>query len=349
MRSFAGTLKNRYNSLLCVGFFGEGNLGDEAILNGFLNTISKIVNHSAIVVTAGQNLPQFGYSVPFMIRRIPRKGLSAWLPFVCELQKSDRIAFLGGILQDWSVDGLVFYAMRMLAAAVVGRRPALWGAGLGPLRSSAAKAIAARVLKYANPVWFRDYASSALYKSLTGISANIGCDWSWGIPDTTSETLLSNKNSLNFIHYNSNVIGINLRPWYDNRFLQATRRALSFQSSSEVLGIAARGEDQKHLAQNFPELQIVTPASFNELLHLVKKFVGMWAMRFHVVLACLRAGVPVIPLQYDDKVTAICREAGLQDIDLNNPRFVLADPEFQKRSNERLALMQKALQDWLLI
>lgn len=296
--------------LLGVGFFGEGNLGDEAILEGLL---AQVPIRCPVAVTAGrQPLPA---PLAARVRTLPRRGAAAWPAFLAELRRPTQVVFTGGLLQDWSVDGVAFYALRLLAASLAGRRPALWGAGLGPLRSAAARAIAARVLRRVPTAWLRDCASATLFQSLTGRPAHLGCDWSWAIPDPEptrpppgAQPLPNGPQHPAGADHPTKMWGINLRPWPDPRFREAARQALQDRPPASLLGIAARQEDAMLLAATFPGLNIAAPASFSDLMRLGRSLAGAWAMRYHVVLAGLRLGLPLQPLAYDDKVMALVRE-----------------------------------------
>ncbi|RCK79352.1 MAG: hypothetical protein OZSIB_0223 [Candidatus Ozemobacter sibiricus] len=297
-------------ALLGVGFFGEGNLGDEAILEGLL---AQVPPPCPVAVTAGrQPLPA---PLAARVRTLPRRGAAAWPAFLAELRRAAQVVFTGGLLQDWSVDGVAFYALRLLAASLAGRRPSLWGAGLGPLRSAAARAIAARVLRRVSAAWMRDRASAALFQSLTGRPAHLGCDWSWAIPDPEPPRLPPDAQPVpkELPHpagapHPTRVWGINLRPWRDHRFREAARQALHDRPPAALLGLAARQEDAMLLAATFPGLNIAAPASFTDLMRLGRSLAGVWAMRYHVVLAGLRLGLPLMPLAYDDKVKTLVHE-----------------------------------------
>ncbi|NLI77766.1 MAG: hypothetical protein GX442_15190 [Candidatus Riflebacteria bacterium] len=366
-------------SILAVGFFGEGNLGDEAILEGLAASLPA---GFTLTVTAGSR------PLGAPAARMPRRGLTAWPAFLRALRGTRQVVFTGGMLQDWSFDGVVFYALRMLASSLAGRRPGLWGVGLGPLRHPAARGIAARLLRHAGPVWVRNEGSARLFRELTGRPARLGCDWSWAIPDPSpdqaspagepggrppppagaddrpvppltpppaSSPVAAGHDGPGVCHRRGNVlpdlagavsqarpgrpdgegsllpppmaarnprfthgqgatrpaggrIGLNLRPWMDGRFLEQARQAFGGRPPRDLLGVAARTEDARLLRATFSDLEVREPASFTELMRLGRGLSEGWAMRFHVVLAWLRAGLPVVPLAYDDKVDGLCRE-----------------------------------------
>ncbi|HAE40234.1 MAG TPA: hypothetical protein DCG57_16610, partial [Candidatus Riflebacteria bacterium] len=146
--------------LLC-GFFGEGNLGDETILQAIRQ---QLPDSCSLTITSGRLSSIGGQS-------IGRRGILAWPAFIQALLENDAAIFSGGILQDWSFEGVTFFALRMIAASMLRCEPALWGAGIGPLRSPGGKKLASRALKRVNSAWLRDDASNRLYQELTGNAA----------------------------------------------------------------------------------------------------------------------------------------------------------------------------------
>ncbi|MBF0500288.1 MAG: polysaccharide pyruvyl transferase family protein [Candidatus Riflebacteria bacterium] len=278
---------------LLVGFFGEGNLGDEAMLSGICR-VAPDTSH--FVVTSGS------HPLPVKIPTIKRRGLNGWLDFLRVLPKTRRMVLLGGILQDWSIEGVTFYALRIMAARCLNIEISLWGAGLGPLRRMSARSFAGRALKKVDSAWLRDLDSQRLFLELTGRSAHLGADWSWAIPAPSRGK-----------PDNSDSIGINLRPWFHEGWKNsAEERFRNLADRQRAVAIAARSEDLRLLKSSFPGIDLRSPADFTELLECCSTLSEGWAMRYHVVLAMLRTGIPVVPLPYDEKVRSLCREAGIE-------------------------------------
>lgn len=320
--------------LLLTGFFGEGNLGDEAMLGGIMSAAGP--QHSYLVTAGAQPLPG-------KLERLPRRGVSGWIAYLQALPRVQRVVFLGGILQDWSFEGVTFYALRLLAARVAGRRPGIWGAGLGPLRGFAAETLASRALAGVRTVWLRDADSCALFKRLTGREAHLGTDWSWATPFPAEPEVSSLSAGIG----REPPLGINLRPWFSPRWEEAVRRRLATHGRSAprgLLGIAARSEDQRLLLRLIPGLSIRLPGDFSELMALCAALREGWAMRYHVLLAMVRAGIPVVPLPYDEKARSLCREAGVDDA--IDPGSEIAarrpDPTFIPRLEARFNAMREA-------
>ena len=314
------------NALL-VGFFGEGNLGDEAILQGVLSTLPP--GHR-ISVTAGNHRQHQGPEY------LPRQGLVAWHRFIRELQSSRHIWFAGGILQDWSFEGTTFFGLRVLAAHHLGKPPSFWGAGIGPFHRRSTRRFVSRVLRYPHPVWLRDKHSCDLYHALTGRTANLGADWSWAIPPCVSQ---QEKIA-------PGTIGMNLRPWFFNDWQHHLQMlSAGLPAGKPQLGIAARPEDRRLMHRLVPHADIKDCDDFASLIGLSAQLCEGWAMRYHVLLAMLRAGIPVIPLPYDEKVRSLCEEAGISlPVDVRQAPFLACHPrpDFSETLLARFQSMKRA-------
>lgn len=314
------------NALL-VGFFGEGNLGDEAILQGVLRTLPA---RQKLLVTAGRHRPISGP------RYLPRQGLMAWQRFVRLVPTCRHLWFAGGILQDWSFAGTTFFGLRVLAAHHLGRTPGFWGAGIGPLRSRAARRFVRRVLRCPQPVWLRDQRSIDLYHEITGRTAHLGADWSWALEPVDSPAPAATIQR----------VGVNLRPWFHDAWSRHVRLLFGnrFQPH-EFIGISARPEDLRLMKGIIPEASMLSFERFPELMTAAGGLREGWAMRYHVLLAMLRADIPVIPLPYDDKVRSLCEEAGmiLPADPLQAPYTACRPhPEFPARLKTRFNRMREA-------
>ena len=321
--------------LLLTGFFGEGNLGDEAMLRGIMTAAGP---HVSCFVTAGR-LP-----LPGPVRRLPRRGITGWIGFLRTLPSVRRVVFLGGILQDWSFEGVTFYALRLMAARLAGKRPGIWGAGLGPLRRPAARALAEKALSGIRTAWLRDEDSRRLFADLTGREASLGVDWSWATPFSARPC------PRDVPPVTEAPLGINLRPWFSPCWEETVRRRLALsQAAGPLLGIAARDEDRRLLTRLLPDLPVRQPADFSDLMSLCATLREGWAMRYHVLLAMLRAGIPVVPLPYDEKARSLCREAGVDD-GIDPATEVPAQrpcAEFLPMMETRFTAMREAFATWL--
>ena len=289
-------------SILLTGFFGEGNLGDESILKAICDNLPSNITP---IITSGSK-QDFGIS-------IRRRGIFSWPSFFKAAYNSPITVFTGGILQDWSWEGVTFFAYRIIAAAKMGSTPVLFGAGLGPLRSDKAKKLVKKALSFVKIAYVRDKTSYDLYKNLLpNANVKLGTDWTWHFT-------IEKQNKPD-----SNRLAVNLREWKDNSLLNNALEEINTFEGSKI-GLAARKGDIK-LLQTIPNIsKTLCPNSFLDFSKICNNCSYGIAMRYHAALAMLRAGLPVKLVCYDDKVKdlAVSTEMVLNknciSLDFNTP------------------------------
>ncbi len=317
--------------LLLIGFFGEGNLGDDAILRGIASAMPP---GTPILATAGAT------PLPAGVTAIQRRGIASWLSFIDALRDSRLVVASGGLLQDWSFEGVSFYALRLCAARLAGVPAALLGAGIGPLRGRATRKLAAAALFGIDVCMLRDAESVDLFHQLTGRRADHGTDWSWALEPAISQHRPAGMPL-------DGAIAINIRPWLLSHWRDAAKRWWSVTQGSPRAGIGARREDRRLLESVFPGLSVHEPADFPALMLTAARLREGWAMRYHVLLAMLRAGIPVRALPYDHKARQLAASAGLpipSPDDAAPPKPRTALPDFLAAETAKIAVMKDLLQ-----
>ncbi|GAB4273793.1 MAG: polysaccharide pyruvyl transferase CsaB [Candidatus Rifleibacteriota bacterium] len=283
--------------ILITGFFGEGNLGDETILRSLIGHIPA--THS-VLLTCGR------YPMVSGPELIPRRGLKAWPQFLKAAADSEKAIFSGGILQDWTFEGITFFALRILAASILNAEPALWGAGLGPIRRVAAKRIVNRIMGRIKCAWLRDQYSLELFNAAAKRSGKLGTDWSWYFPAATTEMAFSHG-----------PLGLNLRKWPFTEWKKYMATQMK-HVDRQIIGIASRKSDTNIIKSMARKATIMTPETFEKAIELCQNLSYGIAMRYHIALAMLRAGLPIKVVAYDDKVKNLAQEAGIKTIQENS-------------------------------
>ncbi|MCP9850114.1 polysaccharide pyruvyl transferase CsaB [Cyanobium sp. Morenito 9A2] len=159
--------------LLC-GYYGEHNLGDDALLAALL---AQLPPDQRPLVTAHD---QAQVQARFGVDTCPRRRLTAVLS---ALSGCDALVLGGGsLLQDaTSFLSLVYYALLIAAARLRGRPVLLWAQGLGPLHRRCSRLLVRLVLPLASGISWRDQASAAL-AARWGVRAATGSDPVWALP-----------------------------------------------------------------------------------------------------------------------------------------------------------------------
>lgn len=311
--------------ILISGFFGEGNLGDDAILDALC---MNIPDEQHIVVTAGKRL--LNRATP-----VRRRGISSWPSYLQTLKGCRKAVFSGGILQDWSFEGVTFYALRIIAASVMGCEPSLWGAGIGPLRRTGTRLIARRALKRVKTAWLRDESSLSEFNTLSGNNGHLGTDWTWhfAIPRCN-------------VRENGAML-LNLRQWPDDGWRETVAHQLR-HIERPVIGLSAREGDKKQIREVAPQALIIQPENFMDFAGACANASFGLATRYHAALAMIRTGLPVKVVAYDRKVADLAAAADILTIADNNiSGFKSAVPEFFRINSNLFTQMQKCFKDYL--
>ena len=159
--------------LLC-GYYGEHNLGDDALLEAMLDQLPSGL--TPLVTAFDQDEVQRRHRV----ETVPRRSLPAVLAALGDC----RALVLGGgsLLQDaTSFRSLLYYAALISAARLQGKPVLLWAQGLGPLQRRRSRALVRGLLPLVSGITWRDAASAQLGREL-GVQARHGTDAVWSLP-----------------------------------------------------------------------------------------------------------------------------------------------------------------------
>ena len=298
--------------LLLCGYYGEHNLGDDALLEVLL---AQLGADAAVVVTAhDQPLVQQRFGVATVDRRSLRAVLAA-------LGQCRGLVLGGGsLLQDaTSFKSLVYYGALIVAARLQGKPVVLWGQGLGPLRRRRSRLLVRGLLPLMSAVRWRDQASAQLAAAL-GRPGNHGADPVW------ASTALPWRGR-------GGPIVVCLRPtpmlngaaW--TPYLQALA-ALADANEREVIwlpfhqdqdttllpSLMAEGLVPPSLLARSRQISATTPREASAVFTTAGLVV---AMRLHGLILAAVAGAPVAALSYDPKVAAAAADLGcpLQRLD----------------------------------
>ena len=296
--------------LLC-GYYGEHNLGDDALLEALLGLLPA--GMQPLVTAFDQEAVQQRHGVATVQRRSLRAVLQA-------LRQSRALVLGGGsLLQDsTSFRSLLYYAALITAARLQGKPVLLWAQGLGPLRRRRSRTLVRLLLPMASGITWRDASSARLGRAL-GVAAPHGSDAVWGL---SRQHWLGRGGPLVVCwRPTAHLQGEAWCPYLDALDLLAGRSNreviwLPFhqgQDSDLLADLSAAGLVGEALQRRSRVIQAQTPA---EAMALFRSAGLVVAMRLHALILAALSGSPVSALSYDPKVQACATELGCTCLDL---------------------------------
>ena len=290
--------------LLC-GYYGEHNLGDDALLEVLLSQL--LAGWEPLVTARDQAMVQRRFGVATTDRRSLVGVLRA-------LALCDAMVLGGGsLLQDsTSFKSLLYYGALIGAARLQGKPVGLWGQGLGPLRRRRSRMLVRTLLPLADVISWRDQASATLAAGW-GIEAPFGSDPVWGLAPRPW-------------HGQGGPIVLCWRPvaqlqgpaW--RPYLEALDQVAA-GADRPVLWLPFHQEQDRGLLEALHAEGLVSPRLMERSREIavedpaaaLEHFAGaslVLAMRLHGLILAALAGAPCAALSYDPKVAAAATAIG---------------------------------------
>jgi len=340
-------------TILVGGYYGAGNLGDDAILECILRDMRELCSDLKFIVTSWN--PEIT-SNQHDVHAIHWRDISA---LVDAGQQSDMIILGGGgLFQDyWGLDPKTYlrrnysditaYGSLPLLAKLIGIPCMIYAVGVGPLQSDVALQHTRMAFECCQVATLRDQASFELLKA-SGISDKSESNTSiHTLADpvfslqTTEEDEINAEKYLNTKHFNkqTKLLGVALRYWDrpdpELKWVEIIAKGLKlflcnnenfhillfpFQLNADNL-YTDDGAINKKLFQYLEEPKRIyliedqlTPRFAQALIERCSLVLGM---RLHSLILGINSGTPVIALPYDPKVTSLVTDAGLNKYSCN--------------------------------
>lgn len=276
--------------VLLSGYYGYGNLGDEAILAAISAGLRER-GHDVTVLSADPAATHAAHGVA-------ARGRLGALPFA--LAAADAlVSGGGGLLQDaTSRRSLLYYLGVIRAARAVGLRTVAYGQSIGPLSERGQRAVA-RALAGC-PVAVRDAPSQALLAE-AGTPSTLVADAALALPRPAA----------------AGGDGLLMIPRADVTGAREALTALARVALAD--GVAATvaalqpgpdADDAQAIAHAVPGVHVRTLATVDEALSAAAAADAVASVRLHGLIFAARAGTPHIGVRYDPKVSGFLQASG---------------------------------------
>ena len=299
-----------------VGFQGFENIGDEAILTGIEAALGGT---EAMVTTVFSGPRPEGIAAFPAARRVVSWRHLPGPSAMRILRRTDLLVLAGGgIFNDYWTAVIPRYLAWVLAARLAGARIALVGVGVGPIRRGWLRWLARLAARASTLVLVRDRASAELLGSPQEVRV---------IPDP------SLFNPLPASSGQRTELGLIVRA--PTRASAAYRHELVDALATAAAAAARRGVHPVILTMAGEADRAIADAVIRTLerdglrevaarealgptpaaaLQRLARLSGLLTVRLHGLLLGALAGVPTVPIAYDDKVRVAADRLGLGDL-----------------------------------
>ena len=295
-------------TLLLCGYYGESNLGDDALLQVLLQQIPA---GFGLLITANDR-ETLRALAPTAVTG-SRKSLVSVLGAV---GRTDALILGGGsLLQDsTSLRSLIYYLLLIVMARLQRRPILLWGQGLGPLNRPISRWLVRHVLPLSTAASWRDQSSLALSRRWAPrLPAQMAPDPVWQMPSQSwsggdSIVVCWRPTSL-LDDAGWSVLLAALDELAEH--LRTPVRWLAFHQHQDAVLFDALKEHGLVPAALAARSSTIVPGSIETVFETVRKARLVLPMRLHALILARLTGCPMAALSYDPKVEAAAEMAGV--------------------------------------
>jgi polysaccharide pyruvyl transferase CsaB len=290
------------------GYYGFGNLGDEAVLAAMLAALRPRLPHASFTVLSGDPSSTERQHAVTAVPRVGPAGARA-------LSGADLFVSGGGsLIQDaTSVRSAVYYLGVLQTGRMLARRAMVYAQGIGPIRRPWLRSVTARVCNGIDLLTVRDDDSRRLLQEC-GVRrpVEVVADPVFALaaaPPAHAAALLGPPTGPR--------IGVALRPWADDGYvgpLLAGLRVLRDAVGAEIVVLVFHPAKDEALsvrvAREFSG-RLIAGVAPEEMLAVIGSLDLVVGARLHALICAVAAGVAPVGLAYDPKVDALARQIGV--------------------------------------
>jgi len=317
--------------VLIVGYYGFGNIGDEAILAATVEGLRRFRPGLGLTVVSGD---------PVRTSREHAVSAVDWhdpLRIARAARNADLVLIGGGgLFHDyWGVDRDVLltrrswwiphFAAPALVGALAGRPLMLYGVGVGPLDSADGRALTAAVAGLASAITVRDPASASILEALgidpTRIEVTADPAFLLTPPAAASAHDFGRARPSIVVCLRPWAVGVDASEWEPrvsaalDLFVEARDGEIVFLPFQSAPG--AREDDRsvaervrRRMGQKDRARIAEPPASARAALAMISEADAVLGMRLHALIFAFSAGIPCVSIGYDPKIDAWMEAAG---------------------------------------
>lgn len=284
--------------ILLAGYYGFGNIGDEAILEMLLKQICSITKLSNITVLSGN--PAITRD-KYNIESIYRYNI---IKLFLKLCKSDVLIIGGGsLLQDvTSKKSIHYYLFIIKFAQILNKKVIMLSQGIGPIIGDYNRKATSAILRKVDFITVRDYNSKKIIEEM-GVS--------------NDQSSFSADPAINFGNNNktksNNVIkkvGFSLRNWKDTDITEEICKTVEELEKKNIkcCFLPFHFNEDINIIKNLEKklgskcIYFKNKLTADEAYELISKLDLLVGIRLHSLILSASAVIPLIGISYDPKI-----------------------------------------------
>ena len=308
-------------SVMLCGYYGEHNLGDDALLSVLLG---ELPDGWSPCITAFDQSQVMRLSPSAVV--VQRRSLVATAQ---ALSGMDALVLGGGsLLQDsTSLKSLIYYICLILWARCRGIPVILWGQGLGPLRRPLSRLMVRWVLPGVHAISWRDSGSMGLAERWKlRVPMLMAADPVWSYPgiDWIGEQCAFDERAGLVLCWRP-TDQLSVEAWSD---LLNVVEAIAECNQLPVTWLAFHQDQDGVLPQSLSRQGCIPPGlaqrsrfekaeTLDQVLDIMARAQLVLPMRLHALILAQLAGAPCAALSYDPKVAVAAAMVNVDCVDLD--------------------------------
>ncbi|MBM7557297.1 polysaccharide pyruvyl transferase CsaB [Halanaerobacter jeridensis] len=305
--------------IILSGYYGFNNTGDEAILAALIAGLEARIDELEIIVLSAD--PQFTTQL-HQVEAVNRMNFKR---IAQELKKADLLISGGGsLLQDVTSLKTIPYYLGVIVLAKVMKTPVFFCAqGVGPVNNRLNQKLISGVLNKVALITVRDQKSKQLLenwgvKNKITVTADLVFSLELG-----NEGMINNIVKQEQISFQSPTMGVAVRPWADNSYLNQLAGVLDtliLKLGVNIVLLPFHNPGDREVSQLLKQkmkqqVDLITgDYTPREILALVESCDFFLGVRLHSLIFAALAGIPVAGISYDPKINNFLEQLNLEPV-----------------------------------
>jgi polysaccharide pyruvyl transferase CsaB len=336
-------------NILITGYYGLGNIGDEAVLSGMINSLSTYIDDVKFSVIT--NNPEETRAL-HNVSPIPQSFKKGMMEFIkCQIRDKEMhraynsindcdVFILGGgsLLHDLTIYNLPILLSLLRLAQKKGKITVVYGIGAGPLETKLGKYLCKKNLNRVDLLTVRDSKSKIALENcgVKNVVQTVDPAFAINIPSKSDIDEMLNKMNIvtrdNIISTTAYTKLHNAELHYKTHTDSTPRRKIMANIYDQIMGdygntllflptvkmdIDNYVEIDKFMINSEKTTIINYQSDFRYILSILSISDVLIGMRLHSLILATILGIPFVPITYDEKVCSYLRLINLDHLSVN--------------------------------